>query len=642
LAVGIRSKEFPPPFIYVFSKLAGANMRFREYHYRWEHDFKSSPEQLWPLVADTNRFNRDAGLPQLEFEKSRKRLRNARRKVRLSIHGMPVEWEEQPFEWVRPERFGLERVYSRGPLARMRVLVELSRKDNGGTHLTYDVWATPRNMFGAVAIPLQIKLSNSPKFNAAFKKYDSIALKGLEADITVDLSGDGKGDVGRLASLKQKLLADVPDDARNVVERLIEFIQRSDDLSVGRIRPYELADKWNEPRRKVLETCLRATRIGLLDFQWNLLCPLCRGPQHSSSSLKDIETNVHCQTCKIDFTVNFDRYVELTFRPNAAVRRVETAEFCVGSPERTPHVVAQQLLPAGEGRTLNLPLEIGNYRLRTLELEGSQLVNVSPEGEREVSIVVGPNGITGDQLSLSERSSLTIKNETDAEQLLILERMAWSDQATTAAEVTALQTFRDLFSTEALRPGEQISVGTLTVLFTDLRNSTRLYREIGDATAFGRVMNHFDVLKQAIVSHEGAIVKTIGDAVMAVFRCPADGVEAMLEVQEILASPPDGGIPLALKAGLHTGPCIAVTLNDRLDYFGSTVNMAARLEGLSCGLDVILSQNAFEDPKVQDLLRSEGYSAESFEMSLKGFEDERVELWRVRKNPGAQASSAAR
>jgi class 3 adenylate cyclase len=641
LAVGIR-RGIPAAVSFMFfTEFAGAKMRFREYHYHWEHDFKSSPEQLWPLVADTNRFNRDTGLPQLEFEKSKRRLRNARRKVRLSMHGLPVEWEEQPFEWVRPERFGIERIYSRGPLTRMRVLVELSRRDDGGTHLTYDVWATPRNMLGAVAIPMQIKLSNSPKFSAAFKRYDSIALKGLASEVAMDLSGDGKGDLNRLAALKQKLLADVAEDARDVVERLIEFIQRSDDLAVGRIRPYELADKWNEPRKKVLEVCLRATRIGLLDFQWNLLCPLCRGPQHSSSSLKDIESDVHCETCKIDFTVNFDRFVELTFRPNAAVRRVEMAEFCVGSPTRTPHVVAQQLLPAGEVRTLNLPLEIGNYRLRALELQVSQFVTVTSDGETDVSVTLDANGIAGDQLMLAPRSQLTIRNETDSEQLLILERMAWSDQATTAAEVTALQTFRDLFSSEALRPGEQISVGTLTVLFTDLRNSTKLYREIGDATAFGRVMSHFDILKKAISSHDGAIVKTIGDAVMAVFRCPADGVEAMLEVQELLASPPDGGMPLALKAGLHTGPCIAVTLNDRLDYFGSTVNMAARLEGLSSGLDVIVSQNAFDDPKVQDLLLLEGYSAERFEMSLKGFEDENVELWRVRRTSGAQASSRA-
>jgi adenylate cyclase len=195
--------------------------------------------------------------------------------------------------------------------------------------------------------------------------------------------------------------------------------------------------------------------------------------------------------------------------------------------------------------------------------------------------------------------------------------------------VTALQMFRDLFSSEALRPGEQISVGTLTVLFTDLRNSTQLYREIGDATAFGRVMNHFDVLRKEIADHDGAIVKTIGDAVMAVFRSSVDALNAMLKAQRTLADPPAGTMPLTLKAGLHTGPCIAVTLNDRLDYFGSTVNMAARLEGLSTGSDVIISGAVYDDAKVRKLIESEDLSAVEFDMALKGFEEERFELWRV-------------
>ena len=116
---------------------------------------------------------------------------------------------------------------------------------------------------------------------------------------------------------------------------------------------------------------------------------------------------------------------------------------------------------------------------------------------------------------------------------------------------------------------------------------------------------------------------------MAVFRSAADGLVAMLEVQRALAEPPEGGMPLALKAGLNTGPCIAVTLNDRLDYFGSTVNMAARLEGLSSGSDVIISGTVYEDAKVQQLIESETLSAVEFDMSLKGFDDERFELWRV-------------
>ncbi len=282
-------------------------------------------------------------------------------------------------------------------------------------------------------------------------------------------------------------------------------------------------------------------------------------------------------------------------------------------------------------RVLSLPLEPGRYRLRALELSGGQDISVSHDGNTSAHIAITEAGWTSDDVRLSERSSLELENATAAEQLFILERLAWSDQAATAAEITALQIFRDLFSSEALRAGEQISVGTLTVLFTDLRNSTRMYRDIGDATAFGRVMNHFDVLKQAIVAEDGALVKTIGDAVMAVFRQPENALRAMLKAQQHLAAPPDGSPPLTVKAGLHTGPCIAVTLNDRLDYFGSTVNMAARLEALSTGNDVVISRAAHDDPEVREMLDGpkSDLSATHFHMELKGFDEESFELWRV-------------
>ena len=161
------------------------------------------------------------------------------------------------------------------------------------------------------------------------------------------------------------------------------------------------------------------------------------------------------------------------------------------------------------------------------------------------------------------------------------------------------------------------------------RTPEEAVHEIGDATAFGRVMSHFDVLRKQITENDGAIVKTIGDAVMAVFRSASDGLNAVLQAQQLLAAPAEGTMPLTLKAGLHTGPCIAVTLNDRLDYFGSTVNMAARLEGLSSGSDVIISGTAYDDAKVRQLIESRGLSAVYFDMALKGFAEERFELWRV-------------
>ena len=616
-------------------------MAMREFHYRWEYELESSPQQLWPLISDTNRFNRDTGVPEIAtVAAAGKSLRNARRRLRLSAFGIPVEWEEQPFEWVRPHRFGVRRRYTSGPIAQLRVTAELIPREpepeaavdapagRPGTKLVYEVWAKPKNVFGLIAIPIQIGLISGRNFARTFREYDELAKHG---HTVANLSPEVEfvpGGRARLLGLSEKLVADGV--TADLIALLVDFIENADDLALARIRPYELAAQWKQPRREVLEACLCATRAGILDLQWNLICPMCRGGS-KTQSLKEVASKVHCAGCNIDFTVNFEQSVELTFRPNPSIRLAESETFCIGGPQVTPHVVAQQLLAPRTSRPVDLTLDEGRYRLRTMSLPGWQQLRATESGERMATLRAAGDGWPSAELSIARDADVSFENATGDEQLFILERTVWSDEAATAAEVTALQVFRDLFASEALRPGEQISVGTLTVLFTDLRNSTQMYREIGDATAFGRVMNHFDVLKQAIGDEDGALVKTIGDAVMAVFRQPVAALRAMLHAQRLLANPPDGMPPLTLKAGLHTGPCIAVTLNDRLDYFGSTVNLAARLEGQSTGDDVIISTAVYSDPEVRDLLSDprNHVTAARFEIPLKGFAEERFELWRV-------------
>ena len=323
--------------------------------------------------------------------------------------------------------------------------------------------------------------------------------------------------------------------------------------------------------------------------------------------------------------------MELTFRPNPAVRPASDNAYCVGGPQVTPHIIAQQPLAPGENRSISPPLEAGRYRLRTLGLHGGRFLATGRAGAGGVTLHAGSGGWPSDETQLGSSPELRLENGTADAQLFILERMAWTDQAATAAEVSALQMFRDLFASEALRPGERIEVGSLTVLFTDLRESTRLYRESGDAVAFGHVMTHFDVLRGAISAEQGGLVKTIGDSVMAVFLRPIAGLRAVLAAQAQLEA--QGSLPksLRLKAGLHTGSCVAVTLNDRLDYFGSTVNIAARLEGLAAShTGVVVSAAVMEDPEVASWVKEGGLQTEPFEASLKGFEGERFRLWAVR------------
>src|SRR5207302_6002657 len=89
--------ELPGSALPVCGESALDSGALKELVYRFELDLESSPEQLWPLVSDTNRFNRDAGVPAVE---RRGVGRNARRRLRLARYGVPIEWEEEPFEWV--------------------------------------------------------------------------------------------------------------------------------------------------------------------------------------------------------------------------------------------------------------------------------------------------------------------------------------------------------------------------------------------------------------------------------------------------------------------------------------------------------------------------------------------------------------
>ncbi len=602
-------------------------MAYPEFHYRWTWKLRHTPAELWPYVADTNRFNHDTGLPCVDCHPLPKEESvNARRKLSFRRMGVLVEWTEEPFEWVAPRRFGVVRRYNRGPIERMRIVAELE-PFAGGTRLFYQVWARPANLIGLLSIPIQIGRVSAKAFGRVFERYDDL-IDEERTETRSQIHDFVPGGIRRLKRLREELVDAGGDE--NLISCLADVLTERPDVDVSKMRPYVFADEWDQPRRKVLDLFLLSTRLGLLDMSWDILCPLCRGTKESAQNLAGILPQVHCDTCNIDFEADFDRSVELTFRPGSTIREVGGTDYCVAGPRVTPHVVVQQLLAPGDSRTVEPELDEGRHRLRTLKLPGGRYVDVSDTGQRTLDVSGTADGWSQEDVAVNTRPALKLRNETVDEQLFILERVAWMDTAATAAEVTTLQRYRDLFSSEALRPGQRIAVGNLAILFTDLCDSTRMYREIGDAPAFGLVMEHFDILREAIACEGGGIVKTIGDAVMAAFREPGAALRAALRIQDTFARHEGFERPVSPKAGLHYGACIAVTLNDRLDYFGSAVNITSRLEHLSEGGIIVVSEDVIRDPEVQDLLdtSTEMLRIEPFTTDLKGFDDA-FNLWRI-------------
>lgn len=633
-------------------------MGWQTISYKWAWQLKSQPAQLWPYVADTQRFNQATGLPAIDFTEVPLENGGSRRFGQIHILGVSIRYEDYPFEWIKGREFGNLRLFETGPVARTYTRLSLT-PHQAGTLLRYDVDVTPANGLGRLTIPYQVGWRMQREFDRIFRHIDRAiqdqhqTVFDLKAAPLTSLAQD------RLTALSQSLVAQGYD--RRWVDQLAHLITHEADLNLSRIRPYVLADAWQLPRRDILELCLAAAKIGLLQLRWDVLCPLCRGAKLSAPSLDRLQKGVHCATCNIDFETNFSDNVELTFTPHPQIRAITEATYCIGGPMVTPHILLHQLLAPGETRTLShVELETPHYRLRTQKPGVEQWLTLTPPGHQGVDRLALRLERDAIQVDTSEQrpatsvnghfkpdrpgpgadkaaapvliQTLTITNQASYPQQLFIERADWYNNAATATRVTASQQFRDLFSDEVIRPGEEIGVQGMSILFSDLVGSTAMYNRWGDAASYALVREQFAFLQRLVRHHNGAVVKTIGDAIMAAFADPADGVGAALAIQqEIYDFNARHSEPLLIKLGLHYGPCIAVNLNGRLDYFGTTVNLAARLEGQSQGGDLVISEAVRTEPGVASVLAREPVLITPFETAIKGFDDHFC-LYRVRYN----------
>jgi len=293
--------------------------------------------------------------------------------------------------------------------------------------------------------------------------------------------------------------------------------------------------------------------------------------------------------------------VELTFHPEPWLRPLPEGELCLLGQGTTPHVKFQAEVAAHTRKSFAMALRAGPYRFRTVEAGGGADADVADGIIPEVTasggdIVLAPIG---------HKDEIVVSNDTDRPLFFVVEDRNWARDALTGERVIAMPAFRRLCPEQLLRPGDDVEIGRVAIVFTDLQGSTKLYDALGDATAFHLVRDHFAFLSERVERHNGFIVKTVGDAVMAAFHDPADAVRAVLSIQDEVADfnrgRSDGGV--ILKVGLHLGSCIAVTAGGVLDYFGSAVNTASRLEHQCQGGEVIVSEAVLADSEAREALK---------------------------------------
>jgi class 3 adenylate cyclase len=437
-----------------------------------------------------------------------------------------------------------------------------------------------------------------------------------------------------------------------------DAVREAPDRELCRVNVLDFAKKRGLEEECAIAAFLHAARLGLFELSWNVLCPGCGGVLDASSTLKTVNREEYaCFLCACGYKPTLDEMVEVTFTVSPRVRRIAAHD-----PDTLPEVeYYRQIfwssgvdLPEALGETLaaftidSIELPPGEKAVLSVQLpddfvivfdpvtHATQFLDVKGEPTRErqtLSMVFNPVKAPFGTVEMRPGPlRLSLENRTDRRVLPALwvagdtlhKLLGKRKPFLTAKRLLTNQTFRDIYRTDTLDIDQRLKITSLTFLFTDLKGSTALYERVGDLVAYDLVRQHFHVLHEVVVAEAGAVVKTIGDAVMATFATPDRALAAALRMRKEMAriNTERQNEDLLLKIGIHEGPCLAVTLNDRQDYFGQTVNIASRVQGLASSQAIYVTQPVIEDKNTARILETSGLHPTMQRASLRGLADQ--------------------
>lgn len=447
-----------------------------------------------------------------------------------------------------------------------------------------------------------------------------------------------------------------------VADAILRVIETGEDHELNRINLLDFAKRTGLDEEKVISGFLHAARLGLFELSWNVLCPGCGGVLGAHSTLKSLRPDdYHCGLCACGYEASVDEQVEVAFTVSPRVRRIaahdpnslppweyykqvfwssgvdfDKADFATLAEEGTLEMLE---LPPGDKAVLSLQLPKEFIIVFEPVTHAAQFIDVQGEPTKErqqLGLVFdktpSPTGGTRTmrpgplRLSLDNQADVRVLPSVfiagDAMHKLLGKRKPFL----TAKRMLSNQTFRDVFKADNLNVDQRLKITSLTFLFTDLKGSTALYERVGDLAAFDLVRAHFHALLEIISSEKGAVVKTIGDAVMATFIRPEHAIVAGLRMRAAMdvLNAQRGTEDLVVKIGIHEGPCLAVMLNERQDYFGQTVNIAARVQSLSTSQEIHITGPVIDSPAVAEILAREAIKPIQKQAALRGIADKMV------------------
>src|SRR5665213_2564204 len=572
----------------------------------WVCQLQSSPEKFWPYISDVNVFNQLVGLDEMKLVE-----KNGKVFGRAKTVGFDMIWEEKPWEWEYGKAMVIDRRYSKGFLKANRVIYFMEPAEGGRCNFYVYLGLIPTGFFTRQLTKLILnKLKD--KFLKALRTMDAYVQKQQKIILSgkkISLSPQAETRLGEI----QKELAKAGINP-NLIQKIAGYVRTTPDDELDRIRLKSLAREWSVSERILLEAFLQATRHGLFKLTWDVICPHCRGVREEVTNLAHLPKRGRCDVCNVDFDATAFNALEVVFHIHPSIRVIEKKLYCSAEPAKKAHIKLQKTLQPGTELSLKTFLGLGRYRLR---LGGTEIYNLlDVEEKAELSELLWIDQLSAQNIKVSNFPTVILKNTSDQPKMFILEDNEMDQDTLRPADLFSFQNFRDIFTAESLASDIKLEIGVQTILFTDLVGSTKFYEQEGDAAAFVEVRKHFQKTYEGVLKHDGAIVKTIGDAVMASFSKTSDALKAAIEMQEYF----NGHNPdtrLRLRITLHTGPCLAVNFDNNIDYFGNTVNLTAKIQSIADAGQIGFTQKVFQDKETAEILQKKNLLCQELDFEQK-------------------------
>ena len=584
----------------------------RQFNFQWTLD--APTQQLWPLVADTDRFNRAIGLPAANFnyDHSGKQFRVF---GDAKYNGINVRWREHPFQWICEREMSVLREFESGPFEWVTSTVELHPLANRQTRLTHCIVVKPRGLLGKILTPIQFGVLTKRSMDKVYARLEEIA-NDRSCGYACDVSFGVDPKLSKIQSrLLEERLEQLGQSINNVslARELGQFIRRAADPMVARIRPLALAPKLNCTEDQALQACYTSIEAGLLNFSWDIICPVCRIAADNFISLKQIESHVRCKVCNVEFRPNFADSVEAIFSVHPEIRSVELKTYCIGGPFHAPHVLAQNSLLANQQVDVGVVLREGRYGIAGPQLNAHCELDVEDDAIASRAEFIIGGGADNELPTLrSGNACVSFKNETEMEVLVRLEQRANRDDALSATVASQHLLFKKLFPND-LRVVEQL-VGVSKAYLLGLRHTQAdaLLDQVGDI----QVRENWAQLQQIIPTEQPGcrIAECSHESLIASFDKLEDLLSTLLTLLsagQAKTSIPTGECCFAVQMGeVMTG----ITANQPTT-FGKTVRQSKKqLSDLSAN-ELAVPRDIFEVLQRSGAMAAEAVKTSKGELS---------------------------